>query len=197
MSDHAHKGSGPSIHRSQSCFWEVIFAAFVRASRLQSRQIHTGIMTRQPTVRVPTQMGKRVKNVAISHMVRSGRLAANKAASKITKGNIQSVKNAATRMKSQNLSGRSCLVVEIGGPECFMGWLPDHNAGVNFSVHSRNRQTQAAQRSMGIGQSAHSTQSNRSPLGPVTWISPKRPMPFVSSSSSIGFPEQQTSGQQS
>ena len=104
VSDQAHNGSGPSIHWSQSCLCGVVFAALFPESRLQSHQIHTGIMTRQPAVRVPIQMGNRVKNVASSQTVRSGRFTANKAASKITIGNIQRVKNAATRMKSEKQS---------------------------------------------------------------------------------------------
>ena len=97
-------------------------------------------MTTQPTVSVPTQMGKRVKNVAISHTLLSWRLAANEAATKFTIGNIQRVKNAATRMKSENLIGLSCLVVGIGGPECFMHLIPDHNAGGEL-LHSRMEPT--------------------------------------------------------
>src|SRR5271157_3458945 len=49
---HGRKGSGPSIHRSQSRPWGVTFHASCRASRLLSLQIRTGIITRQPMVKV-------------------------------------------------------------------------------------------------------------------------------------------------
>jgi hypothetical protein len=53
---HGRKGSGPSIHLSQSCPWGVTFPTPCRASRLLSLQIPTGIIARQPIVRVAIQM---------------------------------------------------------------------------------------------------------------------------------------------
>ena len=96
--------------------------------------------------RVPTQMGKRAKKIPTAHTVRSRRSATKKAANKITTGDIQRVKIAANRMKSKKLSGRSCRLVGISCPECFMGGIPDHSARRSFSDYARNQQTQCVQR---------------------------------------------------
>ena len=63
---HGHEGTGPSIHRSQSRPWGMVFPAPCRPSRLLSLQIPTGIITRQPMVRMTIQTERMVKNQRIA-----------------------------------------------------------------------------------------------------------------------------------
>jgi len=102
---HGRKGSGPSIHLSQSCPWGVTFPTPCRASRLLSLQIPTGIIARQPIVRVAIQMTRMVTGHRTAAMIQVSWLPWITAVTSMASVTPK-FRSVANRAKSHRLRGR-------------------------------------------------------------------------------------------